>query len=82
MYVEKNDVFEKTLDEVRREDMIKDKLKREERNSFNDENVFKPFLPNTHSYNYGLSVTHILSNFFYPLILCNGNYFLYISYKL
>ena len=40
-YVEKNDVFEKTFNEVKREDMIKDKLKREERKSLNEENIFK-----------------------------------------
>ena len=53
-YVEKNDVFEKTFNEVKREDMIKDKLKREERKSFNEENIFKPSSTNSHSYNYGL----------------------------
>ena len=40
-YLEKNDVFEKTFNEVKREDMIKDKLKREERKSLNEENIFK-----------------------------------------
>ena len=53
-YFEKNDVFEKTFNEVKREDMIKDKLKREERKSFNEENIFKPSSTNSHSYNYGL----------------------------
>ena len=53
-YLEKNDVFEKTFNEVKREDMIKDKLKREERKSFNEENIFKPSSTNSHSYNFGL----------------------------